>query len=156
MSAIYRQIVALPLPQGVLVKNGILVEALGAGGADITFAQGFEHTGADVARLDGDSAERKDRGRQGDVPDSVEPQRGQIRGKTAFYFGHLSPQMVNKTYARAVPQADVKRFFGGVKKRPAFCLGALVYLNSSKSSAEGRWVAGLSRYEVTGIVMRPV
>ena len=119
-------------------------------------AQGFEHTGADVARLNADSAERKNRVRQGDVPDAVEAQRGQMRGKTAFYFGHSSPQMVNKTYARAVPQADAKRFFGGVKKRPAFCLGALVYLNSSKSSAEGRWVAGLSRYEVTGIVMRPV
>ena len=97
-----------------------------AGGADITFAQGFEHTGADVAQLNADSAERKNRGRQGDVPDAVEAQRGQIRSKTAFYFGHSSPQMVNKTYARAVPQADAKRFFlGGVKKRPAFCLGAL-------------------------------
>lgn len=36
----------------------------------------------------------------------------QDAGKTAFYLGHSSPQMVNKTYARAVPQAEAKRFWG--------------------------------------------
>lgn len=36
----------------------------------------------------------------------------QDSGKTAFYLGHSSPQMVNKTYARAVPQAEAKRFWG--------------------------------------------
>lgn len=36
----------------------------------------------------------------------------QDSGKTAFFLGHSSPQMVNKTYARAVPQADAERFWG--------------------------------------------
>lgn len=36
----------------------------------------------------------------------------QDAGKTAFFLGHSSPQMVNKTYARAVPQADAERFWG--------------------------------------------
>ena len=36
----------------------------------------------------------------------------QDSGKTAFYLGHSSPQMVNKTYARAVPQAEAKKFWG--------------------------------------------
>lgn len=36
----------------------------------------------------------------------------QDAGKTAFYLGHSSPQMVDKTYARAVPQADAKKFWG--------------------------------------------
>ena len=36
----------------------------------------------------------------------------QDSGKTAFFLGHSSPQMVNKTYARAVPQAEAKKFWG--------------------------------------------
>ena len=36
----------------------------------------------------------------------------QDSGKTAFFLGHSSPQMVNKTYARAVPQAQAKKFWG--------------------------------------------
>lgn len=36
----------------------------------------------------------------------------QDAGKTAFFLGHSSPQMVHKTYARAVPQADAERFWG--------------------------------------------
>ena len=36
----------------------------------------------------------------------------QDAGKTAFFLGHSSPQMVNKTYARAVPQAEAERFWG--------------------------------------------
>ena len=36
----------------------------------------------------------------------------QDAGKTAFFLGHSSPQMVNKTYARAVPQADAEAFWG--------------------------------------------
>lgn len=35
----------------------------------------------------------------------------QDAGKTAFFLGHSSPQMVNKTYARAVPQADAEAFW---------------------------------------------
>ena len=36
----------------------------------------------------------------------------QDAGKTAFFLGHSSPQMVNKTYARAVPQSEAKKFWG--------------------------------------------
>jgi integrase len=36
----------------------------------------------------------------------------QDAGKTAFFLGHSSPQMVNKTYARAVRQAEAERFWG--------------------------------------------
>jgi integrase len=36
----------------------------------------------------------------------------QDSGKTAFFLGHSSPQMVNKTYARAVRQAEAERFWG--------------------------------------------
>lgn len=35
----------------------------------------------------------------------------QDAGKTAFFLGHSSPQMVGKTYARAVPQAEAERFW---------------------------------------------
>lgn len=36
----------------------------------------------------------------------------QDAGKTAFFLGHSSPQMVHKTYARAVRQRDAERFWG--------------------------------------------
>ena len=36
----------------------------------------------------------------------------QDAGKTAFFLGHSSPQMVNKTYARAVRLAEAERFWG--------------------------------------------
>jgi integrase len=35
----------------------------------------------------------------------------QDAGKTAFFLGHSSPQMVNKTYARAVPQSEAIKFW---------------------------------------------
>jgi integrase len=36
----------------------------------------------------------------------------QDSGKTAFFLGHSSPQMVNKTYARAVRQTEAEKFWG--------------------------------------------
>ncbi len=35
----------------------------------------------------------------------------QDAGKTAFFLGHSSPQMVNKTYARAVPQSEAIKYW---------------------------------------------
>ena len=83
-------------------------------------AQGFEHTGADVARLNADSAERKNRGRQGDVPNAIEARRGQMRGKTAFYFGHSSPPDGQQNLCPCSSAGGCEKVFWGGEKTPCF------------------------------------